>query len=66
MAKAKKATRDDLKRVDSAIAGYRGRRWALIPLLHEIQGELGYIPPGLSIAAVEIAALLFLHDISGQ
>ena len=45
MAKAKKATKADLKRVDSIIANYQGQRWGLILLLHEIQGVLGYIPP---------------------
>ena len=44
MAKAKRVTKADLKRLDSTIAGYRERRSALIPLLHEIQGDLGYIP----------------------
>ncbi len=34
-----------MARVDRIIAGYKGQRWALIPLLQEIQGELGYIPP---------------------
>ena len=45
MAKVKRITKTDLKRVDSIIADQRERRWALIPLLHEVQGVLGYIPP---------------------
>jgi len=45
MAKAKKAPAVNLKQIDSIIAGYRGQRWALIPLLQEIQGKVGYIPP---------------------
>jgi len=45
MAEAKRATKADLKRVDNIIADYRRQRWGLIPLLHEIQGILGYIPP---------------------
>ena len=44
MAKVKRATKADLKRVDRIIADYREDRWGLIPLLHEIQGVLGYIP----------------------
>jgi len=40
----KKATKADLKRIDSIIANYREQRWGLIPLLHEIQGVVGYIP----------------------
>ena len=45
MAEAKRATKADLKRIDSIIADYRGQRWSLIPLLQEIQEMLGYIPP---------------------
>jgi len=44
MAKVKRATKADLKRVDRIIADYREDRWGQIPLLHEIQGVLGYIP----------------------
>jgi len=40
----KKATKADLKRIDGIIANYREQRWGLIPLLHEIQGVVGYIP----------------------
>ncbi len=35
----------DLEQVDSIITDYRERRWALIPLLQEIQRVVGYIPP---------------------
>jgi len=45
MVEAKRATKADLKRVDSIIADYRGQKWGLVPLLHELQGALGYIPP---------------------
>jgi len=45
MVEAKRTTRADLKRIDGIIADYRKRRWQLIPLLHRIQGMLGYIPP---------------------
>ena len=45
MVKAKKATKADLKRIDSIIGNYREQKWVLIPLLHEIQETLGYIPP---------------------
>ena len=44
MAKVKKPTKADLKRIDSIIADYKGRKWALRPLLQEIQGLVGYIP----------------------
>ena len=45
MAKAKTITKADLKRIDSIIANHREQRWGLIPLLHEIQEVVGYIPP---------------------
>jgi len=45
MAEVKGPAKDDLRQVDSIIADYQGQRWGLIPLLHEIQGVLGYIPP---------------------
>jgi NADH:ubiquinone oxidoreductase subunit E len=45
MAKVKKVTKANLRRIDRLIAEYRTQRWGLIPLLHEIQEEVGYIPP---------------------
>ena len=33
----------DLAKVDEIIARYRGQKWALIPLLQDIQEEFGYI-----------------------
>ncbi len=45
MVKARKITKAELKRIDRIVADCREQRWALIPLLHEIQGALGYIPP---------------------
>jgi len=45
MARTKRITKAELKRIDSILADYQGHRWGLIPLLHEIQGVLGYIPP---------------------
>jgi len=35
----------DLKQIEHLIDQYRQERWGLIPLLHEIQQVLGYIPP---------------------
>jgi len=43
--KTKTVSRADLRQIDKIIAGYRGRKWALIPLLQEIQEKVGYIPP---------------------
>jgi len=45
MVKAKAATKVELAKIDSIIADHREHRWGLIPLLHEIQGVVGYIPP---------------------
>jgi NADH:ubiquinone oxidoreductase subunit E len=44
MAKAKQAPRVNIRQIDKIIAGYRGERWALIPLTQEIQEKVGYIP----------------------
>ena len=44
-AKTKQAPKVNLKQLERIITGYRGKRWALIPLLQEIQEKVGYIPP---------------------
>jgi NADH:ubiquinone oxidoreductase subunit E len=41
----KQAPKVNMKLVKTIIASYRGRRWALIPLLQAIQEKAGYIPP---------------------
>ena len=43
--KKKKVSRAELRQIEKIIARYRDRRWALIPLLQEIQEKVGYIPP---------------------
>ncbi|MFH0917186.1 MAG: NADH-quinone oxidoreductase subunit NuoE [bacterium] len=35
----------DPAEIAEVIARYRGQRWALIPLLQDLQGTFGYIPP---------------------
>ena len=45
MVEAKRATKADLERIDSIVGDYREQRWGLIPLIHEVQRMLGYIPP---------------------
>ena len=45
MARAKKTTKADLKQIDAIIGNYREQRWGLIPLLHDVQQAVGYIPP---------------------
>jgi len=69
MAEAKKTTKADLKRIDSIIANYRGHRWELIPMLQEIQGVVGYIPPeaipriarGLGLFASQVQAVITFY-----
>lgn len=34
-----------MKQIEKIITEYQGKRWALIPLLQEIQEQAGYIPP---------------------
>lgn len=45
MSEVKGAKTLDLKEIDSIVSNYREQKWGLIPLLHEIQGKVGYIPP---------------------
>jgi NADH:ubiquinone oxidoreductase subunit E len=45
MTKAKKVSQATLKKIDTIIGNYREQRWGLIPLLHDVQQAVGYIPP---------------------
>lgn len=54
----------DLEQVDSIIADYRERRWGLIPLLHEIQESVGYIPPEV-IPRIATGLSLFPSEVQG-
>ena len=45
MVKAKSVTKAELAKIDKIIADQREHRWGLIPLLHEIQEVMSYIPP---------------------
>jgi len=58
MVKLKTAPGVNLKQIDKIIAGYKGKRWALIPLVQEIQEKIGYIPPE-KIPAIADALGLF-------
>ncbi len=64
MAKRKVPPKPNLKRIDAIIAGYRGRRWGLIPLLHEIQRAQGYVPPE-AIPRIARALGLFPSQVQG-
>ncbi|OGO42089.1 MAG: hypothetical protein A2137_06250 [Chloroflexi bacterium RBG_16_58_8] len=52
------------KQIDKIIAGYRGKRWALIPLAQEIQQKVGYIPPDI-IPRIAGALGLFPAQVQG-
>jgi len=45
MTRTKKVAKADLKKIDAIIGNYQGQRWGLIPLLHDVQLAVGYIPP---------------------
>ncbi len=64
MARTKRATKADLKRIDSIVAHHREQRWPLIPALHEVQGVLGYIPPE-SIPRIARGLGLFPAEVQG-
>ena len=64
MAKTKKATKTELKRIDHIITNYQGDRWGLIPLLQEIQQVVGYIPPG-TIPHIASGLGLFPSQVQG-
>lgn len=44
MGKRQETARPDMARIAEVIARYRDQKWPLIPLLQEIQREVGYIP----------------------
>lgn len=58
MVKQKKAPVVNPKQIEKIIAGYRGQRWPLIPMVEEIQEKVGYIPPE-SIPVIADALGLF-------
>jgi NADH-quinone oxidoreductase E subunit len=54
----------DLTKITPIIEEYRGQKWALIPLLQEVQEEYGYIPPE-TIGAIAEALHLFSSEVQG-
>jgi NADH:ubiquinone oxidoreductase subunit E len=64
MAKLQKAPKVNLKQIDRIITGYRGQKWALIPLTQEIQEKVGYIPPE-AIPRIALALGLFPSQVQG-
>jgi NADH-quinone oxidoreductase E subunit len=43
--KTAETAKPDLKQIDEILSRYQGQKWPLIPLLQEVQDEIGYIPP---------------------
>ena len=64
MSKVKKIKVIDLEKIDSIISSYREQRWGLIPLLHEIQEKVGYIPPE-TIPSIAQGLNLFPSQVQG-
>ena len=64
MARARTAPKVDLKLIAKIAAGYRGKRWALIPLAEEIQENIGYIPPE-AVPVIADALGLFPSQVQG-
>jgi NADH:ubiquinone oxidoreductase subunit E len=64
MPEKKKAPKVNLKQIDRIITGYRGQKWALIPLTQEIQEKVGYIPPEI-IPRIASALGLFPSQVQG-
>jgi NADH:ubiquinone oxidoreductase subunit E len=54
----------DPAEIAEIIARYEGQRWALIPLLQEIQNTVGYVPPE-AIGPVADAMDLFPAQVAG-
>ena len=57
-------TEIDFEMLDRIIARYEGQRWSLIPLLQEVQEELGYIPPE-AISPIAEGLGLFPSQVQG-
>ena len=64
MTRTRKTTKADLKKIDTIIGNYRGQRWGLIPLLHDVQLAVGYIPPQ-AIPSIASGLGLFPSQVQG-
>jgi NADH-quinone oxidoreductase E subunit len=54
----------DLAKITPLIEEYRGKKWALIPLLQKVQEEYGYIPPE-TIGPIAEGLHLFSSEVQG-
>ena len=57
MSKPKQDQVTDLKEIRELIDNARNKKWALIPLLQEIQSKIGYIPPDTIWQIAEVTGL---------
>ncbi|HEY48784.1 MAG TPA: NADH-quinone oxidoreductase subunit NuoE [Dehalococcoidia bacterium] len=64
MDKTPETVKPDMTRVAEIIDSYREQSWPLIPLLQEIQDEIGYIPPE-AINPIARAFALFPSEVQG-
>ena len=64
METTQETAKPDLNRLDEVLARYQGQKWPLIPLLQEVQDELGYIPPE-TIGLIARATGLFPAQVQG-
>ena len=64
MAKTPETVKPDMTRVAEIIDSYHEQKWPLIPLLQEIQDEIGYIPPE-AINPISRAFALFPSEVQG-
>ena len=64
MADVKRSKTTDIEKTVSIISSYREQRWGLIPLLHEIQEKVGYIPPE-TIPSIAQGLSLFPSQVQG-
>ena len=64
MPEASRASEADLEQIEKIIKSHQEKRWALIPLVHEIQRTIGYIPPE-AIPCIAGALGLFPSQVQG-
>ena len=54
---------DSRERLDAIIAAHRDREGPLLPILHDVQAEWGFIPEALGMTRAEIHGVVsFYHD----
>lgn len=64
MKKPMKQPEVDMKAVEAVIERHRGGKWGLIPLLEEVQEQVGYVPPQ-AVPRIAEALKLFPSQIQG-